>query len=228
MSFQLFAKGNRMEQINSSKFRSFVIILFSLCITAAMFYGVYRAVLILWNNVALLDPKTSTGILTAAGTVFAATITVMAGKHYESKKEREAAFRDKKILIYDEFLERFFRLFVENSPETQGEDMSHFMMQWQRKFILWGGDEVLNKYISWLELLRSGEPTVQAMFKMEEFFLEFRKDLGHQNKKLPQGTFIRLLWRNPEIFLAAAKINPNMTLKEVAEFENSIIGNNLN
>jgi len=208
-----------MAITSTSKFKSFVIVLFSLGFTGVLFYGFYRALLILWNNIGLLDPKTSTGILTAAGTVIAATITVMAGKHFESKKEREAAFRDKKILIYDEFLERFFRLFGEDTSEAQPDDLSRFMREWQRKFILWGGDEVLNKYISWMQLLKSGEPNVQGMFKMEEFLFVIRKDLGHQNKNLPQGTFIRLLWKNPELFLAAAKTNPNMTLSEVAELE---------
>jgi hypothetical protein len=65
------------------------------------------------------------------------------------------------------------------------------------------------------------------MFLMEEFFLEIRKDLGHRNNKLVKGTFINLIMQNPELFMAMAKENPNITLTELTEVEQTLQNLNL-
>ena len=67
--------------------------------------------------------------------------------------------------------------------------------------------------------LKKGIPDAKTMFMMEEFFLEIRKDLGHKNNKLVQGTFIHLILQNPELFMAMAKDKPDLTLAELAEAE---------
>jgi len=97
--------------------------------------------------------------------------------------------------------------------------MVAFLREWQRKMILWGGQDVLSKYVSWMGHLKQGEPNAKTMFMTEEFFREIRKDLGHKNNKLAKGTFIHLLLRNPELFLAMAEKNPNISLAEISEIE---------
>jgi len=175
-----------------------------------------------WEQFKLLDPKVSVGILTASGTVIAATLAIVLGKYFERKKDIEAHYREKKIEIYDEFLKEFFDLFYSDdteSSENQDERMVVFLREWQRKMILWGGQDVLSKYVSWMGHLKKGEPDAETMFMTEEFFREIRKDLGHKNNKLEKGTFIHLLLRNPELFLAMAEKNPSITLVEISEIE---------
>ena len=70
--------------------------------------------------------------------------------------------------------------------------------------------------------LRQGEPDANTMFMTEEFFKDIRKDLGHKNNKLVRGTFVHLMLRNPELFLAMAKENPDITLTELSEIENKL------
>jgi len=65
-----------------------------------------------WEQFKLLDPKVSVGILTASGTVIAATLAIVLGKYFERKKDIEAHYREKKIEIYDEFLKEFFRFIL--------------------------------------------------------------------------------------------------------------------
>jgi hypothetical protein len=145
------------------------------------------------------------------------------------KKDIEAHYRAKKTEIYDEFLSEFFKLF--NSDEHSNNDDSSklvtFLRDWQRKIILWGGQDVLIKYIEWMNHLKKGNPDVKTMFLMEEFFLEIRKDLGHRNNKLVKGTFINLIMQNPELFMAMAKENPNITLTELTEVEQTLQNLNL-
>jgi hypothetical protein len=192
-------------------------------------WSIFWLLSVIVDKFKILDPKISVAILTAATTVMVATITVVLGKYYERKKDIEAHYRAKKTEIYDEFLSEFFKLF--NSDEHSNNDDSSklvtFLRDWQRKIILWGGQDVLIKYIEWMNHLKKGNPNVKTMFLMEEFFLEIRKDLGHRNNKLVKGTFINLIMQNPELFMAMAKENPNITLTELTEVEQTLQNLNL-
>ena len=141
------------------------------------------------------------------------------GKNYERKKDIEAHYRSKKVEIYDEFLCELFKLFDESRVDRDAESLVKFLREWQRKIILWGGQDVLRKYILWISHLKKGVPDVQSMLLMEKFFLEIRKDLGHKNNKLDEGTLISLMLKNPDLFMKKAKENPNITLEELSKFE---------
>ena len=54
--------------------------------------------------------------------------------------------------------------------------------------------------------------------------MEIRKDLGHKNSKLVKGTFIHLILQNPDLFMAMAKENPELTFEELAEAESALQG----
>ncbi len=198
--------------------------IFGLALIAALGFGVYWIVSQIWGQFKLLDPKVSVGLLTAATTVIVATSTVVLGKYIERKKDIEAHYREKKTEIYDEFLCEFFKIFHSDNENEEGEnpDLVVFLREWQRKMILWGGQDVLSKYIAWMGHLKKGLPDAKTMFMMEEFFLEIRKDLGHKNNKLVKGTFVHLILQNPELFMAMAKDNPNLTFAELAEAERAL------
>ena len=192
----------------------------SLTLLAALVWVISWLAGHIWGQFKLLDPQISIGILTAATTVIVATLTVVLGKYYERMKDIEAHYRVKKTEIYDEFLCEFFKLFHSNGSEDY--DLVPFLRGWQRKMILWGGQEVLSKYIVWMTHLKKGVPNARTMFLIEDFFLEIRKDLGHKNNKLTKGTFVHLILQNPELFLAMENNNPNITLAELAEAESAL------
>ncbi|APC96618.1 hypothetical protein [Francisella frigiditurris] len=106
-------------------------------------------------------------MLTAATTVIAATLTVVLGKYFERKKDIEAHYREKKTQIYDEFLCEFFKVFYDSK---KNHNLVDFLRQWQKKVILWGGQDVLLKYIDWIGHLKKGNNDARSMFLMEEFF----------------------------------------------------------
>ncbi|WP_150465894.1 hypothetical protein [Francisella sp. SYW-2] len=190
----------------------------------AVGWGCYLIISLVWNQFKLLDPKVSISLLTAATTVIAATVTVVLGKYFERKKDIEAHYREKKTQIYDEFLCKLLKLFHSTSENNKEiDDLVSFLQEWQRKIILWGGQDVLLNYINWLERLKEGKNDAKVMFMMEELFLEIRRDLGHKNNKLVKGTFTRLILKNPKIFLSMAENNPDVTLKEVAEAEKNLV-----
>lgn len=210
--------------------RKIILQIVGLAILGVLVFVVYWSITQAWDQFKLLDPKVSAGLLTAATTVLVATLTVVLGKYYERRMDVEAHYRVKKTEIYDEFLSEFFKLFhtddKQDGSEQDGNELVDFLGDWQRRMILWGGQDVLLKYIAWMGHLNksAGNPDARTMFMMDEFFIAIRKDLGHKNIKLVKGTFIRMLLKNPELFLAMAKANPNVTLAELAEAEHAIQG----
>src|SRR5262245_36641676 len=78
--------------------------LVGLALVALLAWLVYRATSWLIGQWALLPQPVAAAVATGAFTVLAATATVVAGKAYERRKDREALYRDKKVEIYDDFL----------------------------------------------------------------------------------------------------------------------------
>lgn len=187
----------------------------------ALCLGSYYLIVEVWAQFKLLDPQVSVAIFTTSTTVMVATLTIVISKQMERKKDIEAHYRERKIEIYDEFLAELYKIFNSENISEDEDGFANFLREWQRKMILWGGQEVLLKYLKWIKNIQRGNIDVQAMFLMEDFFKEIRKDLGHKNNKLEKGTFVHLILQNSELFLTLAKDNPNITFKEIAKIEES-------
>jgi hypothetical protein len=67
--------------------------------------------------------------------------------------------------------------------------------------ILWGGEDVMHSYITWMTYMKSHQPDAKCMFMIEDFFRALRKDLGHSNNKIPKGAFLHLLLKESDLFL---------------------------
>lgn len=185
-------------------------------ITAIAFW----AIAAIWNWFSSLNSDLAVGMLTASSTIIVATITLVLGKYYERAKEAESHFRQRKIEIYDEFLKRFLLLFFD---EKKGdEDLVPFLQEWQRKLIVWGGPNVLAAFITWKQHLAAGNPDARTVFLMDEFFKAMRADIGLSNRGLGKGFFSTVILRNADIFLAAAKANPGISLAEIAKLEENL------
>jgi len=198
---------------------------FGLALLIGIFWGAYWLIYQIWGQFKALDSRVALAAITAFTTVSVSTLTVVLGKYYERKKDIEAHYRQAKTEIYDEFLREFFKVFYsENGEDEEAEDKSlvDFLREWQRKMVLWGGQDVLLKYIKWMTHLKKGNPDADSIFLMEDFFREIRKDLGHKNSKLEKGTFAHLILQNSELFLQMAKNNPKVTLADLAEAEKAL------
>ncbi|SDT94697.1 hypothetical protein [Halopseudomonas salegens] len=175
----------------------------------------------IWNWFSSLNSNLAVGMLTASSTIIVATITLVLGRFFERVKEAEAHLRAQKIEIYDEFLKRFFSLFfnTKNDGEVDDEDLVPFLQEWQRKLVVWGGPKVLSSFVSWKQYLASGKSDAHSVFLMDEFFRAMRSDIGLSNRGLTKGFFSNLILRHANVFLEEAKINPNITLSDLAKIE---------
>ena len=175
----------------------------------------------IWSWFSSLNSDMAVGMLTASSTVIVATITLVLGRYFERVKEAETHLRSQKIEIYDQFLKRFFALFNDEKKagEIGDEDMVPFLQEWQRKLVVWGGPNVLSSFVIWKQHLASGNVDAHGVFLMDEFFRAMRSDIGLSNRGLKKGFFSTLILRHASLFLEQAKLNPNITLAELAKIE---------
>lgn len=155
-------------------------------------------------------------------TIVVSTLTVVLARYYERTRELSALHRDKKILVYDEFLEGFFNIMNSNSkhsPTVSPPDIVTFLRGFTRKLLLWGSQDVINAFVKWQRHLMLGVPDARTIWLTQEFLLAIRADLGHRNNKLDRGLYATILLSEPTIFLEMAAKNPSVTLAEVSAEE---------
>jgi hypothetical protein len=161
-------------------------------------------------------------IFAGAATIIASTIVVVVSRYYESKREREAAHRDKKIELYDKFLSKLFEIFLGgNEKKQKPEELVPFLREVQRQLILWAGPETIKAYAEWHKELTTtpSQPHAKQMIKMIDFFLALRKDLGHSNSGIEQSHIARFMLKNSDFFMQKYHENPNITMTEIARLE---------
>ena len=186
----------------------------------AVGWGIHWTLSSIWDTISNSDNKLSVAIIAGFFSIIGAAMTVTLGRHFDRKKEIEAAFRERKIEIYDKFLIEIFKIFHANgSEENNGEELVIFLQEWQRTLVLWGGRNVLRTYFAWMSSLKKGHIDAGTIFLMDDFFRALRKDIGQSSFGLEKGAFSHLLLRHADLFLSESKKNPKITLDELAEME---------
>ena len=140
------------------KMRSFIVrsigVVLVCSFIGAVIWGLYWSMASIWDALISVDAKLAVGVVAAVTTVLGATLTVTVGKYLERKHAVEAAFRERKVEIYDGFLVEFFKLFGQDGqPDDSG--LVDFLQVWRRKLVVWGGAGVLLSYKNWQSHLLS-------------------------------------------------------------------------
>ncbi len=203
---------------------SVVVLLAGIALLGLLFWGAARLLMFLLRVLSTLDPNVAAAIIAGSTTIIAAILALTIGKYFEAKAQRRAAHRDKKINLYDSFLERLWPLFTGGAPEGQTtEDLVpvKFLREMHRSLILWSGPEVLRAYAIWKKgLTTQGDaPRAKSMIQLVDFLFALRKDLGHSNKSIKPEYLVGFMLREPGLFMTMYKKNPNVTLQEIAAAE---------
>ena len=156
----------------------------------------------LFSFLKVINPAVVAPIITICGTIIISVITVLLAKHLEKKEDVRKDHRDKKIIIYEEFIEFAFKLFfavkIGIDPPTEKETLIYFN-KFMRSLISWGGDAVLKAFAEFRQI-RVQENSVnfdpKVLFVFENIIYEMRKDLGHSNKGLGKGDILRIMINN--------------------------------
>lgn len=199
-------------------------IIISLLILALTGYGVFWVFQAGFSWFGNLSSDVAIAIVAGSATVLASTFAIVFGRYFQAERDREAAHRDKKIALYDEFTKRLFDIFYSEENIKKKYDQVPFLREVQRKLILRSGPKVVKTYAKWHQVLASqgDDPTAEAMIGMVDFFLALREDLGLSNRGIERVHLIRFLLKNPDLFMAMYQKNKVVSIKEIAEVEKKL------
>lgn len=137
------------------KFLNFINIVFGLILIALIGWGIVAFLRLYWQSVTSLEPNLASAIIAASATMIVAVLTVVIAKYYERKQEIENQQREKKIEVYEQFMEKWFdKLLVmsQNKDKSKSvlddKEFVQFLSEFTRKLILWGSNGVVKQYSS--------------------------------------------------------------------------------
>jgi hypothetical protein len=187
---------------------------------AAIGVGLYLLVKAMWNAFAALNPQMGAALVTGFFTITVSISAVALGRYLEKAKEVEVAYRDKRLKVYEDFVDRFFALTAESVSEDQKQkEFTQFLRDFNKKMILWGGSRTVHTYVAMMHRMADDATAAKSVFSMETFYQAMRRDLGLDNRAIEKGDLLALLIRSEDLrrFLAASKTNPNVRFQDVSK-----------
>lgn len=166
-------------------------LLLGFTILVSFCYGVFQVIAFFFYKVSTLNNEIATAIIVAATSILVSVITVVLGKYYEKKKKLEFEIREKKIPVYENFLNFTFAILnqeLEISTDKKSEFQKKFMKLTQ-ELLVWGSDDVIKK---WIEYRKNATKGKEVLPLLEDLFFAIRKDTGHKNKNLKRKDLLSL------------------------------------
>ena len=149
---------------------------------------------------ASVNAQVAAGFIAAVATI----LVVVIQKQLEKKREIEQQNRQKKIPIYESFMEKWFEILqqsVSTPPSSTGNvklitthDFKSFLVKFSKDLVLWGNPKVIKEYVEfWITKLDAeGNTNATILEQYGEVLLEIRKELGHSNKNLCPSDLVAL------------------------------------
>jgi hypothetical protein len=142
-----------------------------------------------------LQKEVLAALVAASATITVSVITVVVGKYYERKRAIEQEIRNKKIPVYDEFIQFIFKVMyaAQTREPLPEEEVLRFFRDFSQKMIIWGSDEVIKAWVTAKSVAARGDAGKTGfLFEMERVLFAIRKDTGHPNRGLMRGDLLRL------------------------------------
>ena len=141
-------------------------------------------------NWSVVNPTVLAAVITATFGVFAVAIS----NYLSKKREIEFQNRNKKSEAYTAFVKDLVETMAGNLSEEEKQPIYIKMAkEFGSNAILWGSDETVKAYRDFRDLGKIGEADdVKAVIYMEKILYAIRKDLGHKNRGLNNGSLLSL------------------------------------
>lgn len=164
--------------------------------------GVVAVVIWLWKSIESSDSVVLAAVITGSATVLVSTAGIVLGRRNERKNEFEQRRQEKRIPVYEQFVDFWFRR-VLYASKTGGEPMNEqelneFFAAFTRDLMIWGSDNVIMKWSElrnqWSRLSsdRSRDGSIKAMLEFEQLLLAMRRDIGYPETALPPRSLLGL------------------------------------
>ncbi len=183
--------GNSTQQ---TKWWQVVLVIF---LFAGMAVGTFYLVKWLVLIFSGLQKEVAAAIVAAVGTVLVSVISVIVGKYFERKRSIEQELREKKIPMYNGFVEFLFKVLMADKigKKMSEKDMTMYFIKFTQELLVWGSDEVVSLWSNYRRYFVDRDKidtSFNNMFELEKLLLAIRKDTGHKNKGLNKGDVLGL------------------------------------
>ena len=85
--------------------------------------------------------------------------------------------------------------------------MLHFVVNFNRRLIVWGADSVIKEWSTFKSLHEVGNaPPVMNLIAIERILYAIRADMGHKNKGLGQGDLLAIFINDVHSYFRAHNI----------------------
>ncbi|MBD2694492.1 hypothetical protein [Anabaena catenula] len=169
---------------------------------------IYTIIKILVDLLLELDPRVAAAIVAATATVLVSVFSVLISKFLEQRVKIIQDNRDKKIPVYEELINFVFKIVksVKKGEQLPEDEMENFMFSFTEKIIVWGSDDILQKFYKFKNNNDTGDGREIALL-IEDLLLAIRKDLGHSNKGLSQGKILGLFISDFDKYMAESSVS---------------------
>jgi len=176
---------------------------------------IYKITLTAWHAFTELNPQVAAALVTGFFTVTVSVSAVVVGRYLEKTKEINAAYRDKRVKVYEEYISNLLNLMRQGGK--QDADIASFLREFNKNVLLWAGPRALKAYTVFFVKISQDATSAETVFAMEDFFKAVRRDLGLGNNGLQKGDFLALILRIDDllVFLSEYKRNPLVRLGDV-------------
>lgn len=161
--------------------------------------GVGILVWLAWKLFTTASSDIVAAVITASFTLISGVLIVVYSRRQESKQEIEQEHRKQKIPIYDDFLLFYLGRLLgsrrEGGKPLTEREMYKFRLEFTRRLMLWGSDEVVRKYSAMTKVIEGEEDAsrgLKTLVYFEQLLYLIRADLGHKNEGLDSGDLLRL------------------------------------
>jgi membrane protein implicated in regulation of membrane protease activity len=153
---------------------------------------------LIWILVAILHLITGVPaeILVTIVTVLGGLLSVLVARYVEAANERHARLREKKVPIYESFLEAVVgqMMIIARATDAEKADATQRVVDQLTKLtpplIIWASDDVLRTWSRYRRYdLLSGDP-MRGVVRLELVLKAIRRDLGHRNSGLKVGDIL--------------------------------------
>lgn len=181
-----------MKQINSK-----AMTLISVIIITIILIGLILMVVSITKLFMSIEKELAAAIVATTGTILVSVFSVIYTKYLEKKRKIEQELRDKKLPMYELFVNYWFDLMYKKKltgePMTE-QEMVSFFKEFTQGLLVWGSDGVISKWSDFRVKMVSNREGFNEnfFFEFEELLLEIRKDTGHKNLKISRGDLLGL------------------------------------
>ncbi len=145
-----------------------------------------------------MDKELSTGLTAGALTIIVSVLSLVLSKYFERKHEVLRKHREKKIPIYEDFLEFWFRLLLADKlgkKPLKDQEISNAMAKFTQNLIIWGSNEVIRAYFNFRQYQLNIKDSIldYVVFNLfENMLFEIRRDLGQKNRNIKENQILGL------------------------------------